>query len=53
MDLANMGDTAGTTNFTIGVSGCTAPTVSAQPIKTVFLGNHVDVNGNLGNSEPQ
>ncbi|MBV8259658.1 MAG: type 1 fimbrial protein, partial [Paraburkholderia sp.] len=35
------GSNAGMTNFTIGVTGCTAPT-SALPIKTVFVGNRVD-----------
>ena len=48
-DLAATGSNAGMTNFTIGVSGCTAQ-ASATPIKTVFVGNQVDSNGNLGNT---
>jgi len=47
--LQAAGSNAGMTNFTIGVTGCTAPT-SALPIKTVFVGNQVDSNGNLGNT---
>jgi len=48
-DLQATGSTAGMTSFTVGVTGCTAPT-SATPIKTVFVGNQVDSNGNLGNT---
>ncbi len=48
--LAAAGATAGTTAFTIGVTGCTAPTTTAQPIKTVFVGNQVTTQGNLGNT---
>ncbi|MEM5328216.1 fimbrial protein [Paraburkholderia sp. JHI2823] len=47
--LAATGSNAGMTTFTIGVTGCTAQ-ASATPIKTVFVGNQVDGNGNLGNT---
>ncbi|CAB3809328.1 hypothetical protein LMG28688_06966 [Paraburkholderia caffeinitolerans] len=47
--LATAGSNAGTTNFTVGVTGCTSQ-ASATPIKTVFVGNQVDNNGNLGNT---
>ncbi|WP_233867629.1 fimbrial protein [Paraburkholderia adhaesiva] len=48
--LAASGDTAGQTSFTIGVSGCMAPTTTAQAIGTVFVGNQVTASGNLGNT---
>ncbi|HEY4803885.1 MAG TPA: type 1 fimbrial protein, partial [Paraburkholderia sp.] len=47
--LSAAGSAAGLTTFTIGVTGCTAQ-ASATPIKTVFVGNQVDSNGNLGNT---
>ncbi|RQH05492.1 fimbrial protein [Paraburkholderia dinghuensis] len=50
MQLAAAGDTAGQTTFTIGVSGCMAPTTTAQAIGTVFVGNQVTSQGNLGNT---
>ncbi|KAG8155459.1 fimbrial protein [Burkholderia catarinensis] len=49
-DLATAGGTAGETRFTIGLSGCTAPTTAARAINTVFVGNQVTTNGNLGNT---
>jgi len=49
-DLATAGGTAGETRFTIGLSGCMAPTTTARAINTVFVGNQVTTNGNLGNT---
>lgn len=49
-DLATAGNTAGETHFTIGLSGCTAPTTAARAINTVFVGNQVTTDGNLGNT---
>ncbi|MEY8174905.1 fimbrial protein [Burkholderia multivorans] len=49
-DLSMAGNTAGQTSFTIGISGCTAPTATARAIDTVFVGNQVTSNGNLGNT---
>ncbi|MDH6153023.1 major type 1 subunit fimbrin (pilin) [Paraburkholderia sp. WSM4179] len=48
--LAAAGATAEPTNFTIGVTGCMAPTTVAQSINTVFVGNQVTASGNLGNT---
>ena len=48
--LTSAGATAGTTSFTVGVSGCVAPTTTTQAIKTVFVGNQVTAAGNLGNT---
>jgi major type 1 subunit fimbrin (pilin) len=47
--LANPGDTAGQTPFTISLSGCTA-SASATAIKTVFVGNNLTANGRMGNT---
>ena len=47
--LNTSGSTAGDTNFTVSVSGCTA-TASATAIKTVFVGNNLTSNGRLGNT---
>ncbi|MGF6852584.1 major type 1 subunit fimbrin (pilin) [Paraburkholderia sp. CI3] len=49
-ELAGAGSTAKQTNFTIGVTGCMAPTTVAQAIDTVFVGNQVTTSGNLGNT---
>lgn len=48
-DLAKSGDTAGLTQFDIAVSGCTG-NASGVSISTVFVGNQVTANGNLGNT---
>ncbi|MCC8391511.1 type 1 fimbrial protein [Paraburkholderia sp. MMS20-SJTR3] len=48
--LATPGDTAGLTTFSIGLSGCMAPTTTAQAASTVFVGNQVTTAGNLGNT---
>lgn len=50
MKLTSAGATAGTTSFTVGVSGCVAPVTTAQAIKTVFVGNQVTPAGNIGNT---
>lgn len=47
--LANSGDTAGQTPFTIGLTGCTA-SGTATAIKTVFVGNNLTANGHMGNT---
>ena len=47
--LAISGDTAGMTNFTVNLTGCTAPS-SATDIKTVFVGNNLTGDGRLGNT---
>ncbi|WP_330985332.1 MULTISPECIES: fimbrial protein [Enterobacterales] len=47
--LASSGMTAGNTNFTINLTGCTAST-SATAIKTVFVGNSLTSNGRMGNT---
>lgn len=49
-ELANSGDTAGPITFDIGLTGCTGSTDSATKISTVFVGNQVTSNGNLGNT---
>ncbi|MCE4072670.1 MULTISPECIES: fimbrial protein [Pseudomonas] len=46
-DLSDANSTAGSTPFTLGVSGCS--TTGAQSIKAKFLGHSVDGNGNLSN----
>lgn len=48
-EVLNTASTAGETPFTIGLSGCS---VSDQPLEimTVFVGNNVTQNGNLGNT---
>ncbi|WP_413283749.1 fimbrial protein [Vibrio sp. MA40-2] len=47
-DLAADGNVAGTTEFNISVSGCTAG--ATGDISTVFVGNQVTTAGNLGNT---
>ncbi|MHA7847497.1 fimbrial protein [Serratia sp. D1N4] len=47
--LANSGDTAGQTPFTISLTGCTA-SGSDTAIKTVFVGNNLTANGRMGNT---
>lgn len=47
--LTTAGTTAGTTNFTIDISGCTAST-SDTAIKTFFVGNNLTSNGRMGNT---
>lgn len=49
-DLTRDGETAGQVTFDIGVSGCTGDTANATKISTVFVGNQVTSNGNLGNT---
>jgi len=49
-DLAASGDTAGPVTFDIGLTGCTGDTTNATKISTVFVGNQVTTNGNLGNT---
>ncbi|RJG14347.1 type 1 fimbrial protein [Pseudomonas cavernicola] len=48
--LAAAGSVVGETPFTLGVTGCVAPTSAAQAIKAVFVGNNVTSSGNLGNT---
>ncbi|NAW70377.1 type 1 fimbrial protein [Vibrio sp. V26_P1S5P106] len=47
--LKEAGATAGQKTFSIGVTGCTAPTTDVQ-VSTVFVGNVVTADGNLGNT---
>jgi major type 1 subunit fimbrin (pilin) len=47
--LATSGATAGDTNFTISLSGCTA-SATETAIKTVFVGNNLTANGRMGNT---
>lgn len=49
-DLAASGDVAGKTSFEIGLSGCTPSTTGTVKISTVFVGNQVTSDGNLGNT---
>lgn len=49
-DLAASGDTAGPVTFDIGLSGCTGSSSAETKISTVFVGNQVTTNGNLGNT---
>ena len=49
-ELANPGDVAGQTVFTLGVTGCTKNDAADTNIKTVFVGNNVTNSGNLGNT---
>ncbi|WP_052285320.1 fimbrial protein [Kluyvera genomosp. 1] len=49
-DLAKSGDTAGDITFDIGVAGCTGNPSTETSISTVFVGNQVTTNGNLGNT---
>lgn len=48
--LATAGTSNGDTTFTVNVTGCTANATSSTAIKTVFAGNNVTSNGNLGNT---
>ncbi|WP_416261021.1 fimbrial protein [Gibbsiella quercinecans] len=48
--LATAGTSNGETTFTVNVTGCTANATSSTAIKTVFAGNNVTSNGNLGNT---
>lgn len=48
--LANSGDAAGQTSFTVGLSGCTGSTTASTEVSTVFIGNNVTANGNLHNT---
>lgn len=47
--LSTPGDTAGQTTFEVGVTGCTGSETGVT-ISTVFVGNQVTVDGNLGNT---
>ncbi|MDA5483441.1 fimbrial protein [Yersinia intermedia] len=47
--LSAIGETAGQTPFTVGLTGCTV-NASATAIKTVFVGNNLTANGRLGNT---
>ena len=49
-ELAKGGDVAGQVTFDIGLTGCTGNTDRATKISTVFVGNQVTSNGNLGNT---
>ncbi|MET2950084.1 fimbrial protein [Vibrio owensii] len=48
--LTNNGDTAGGADFDISISGCTGDVAGVPNISTVFVGNQVTGNGNLGNT---
>lgn len=47
--LSASGNVAGATEFEIGVTGCTGA-LTSTPISTVFAGNLVTTNGNLGST---
>ncbi|WP_310608674.1 fimbrial protein [Buttiauxella brennerae] len=47
--LAIAGDTAGDTEFTLSVSGCTSTETDAA-INTVFVGNNLTSHGRIGNT---
>jgi P pilus assembly protein, pilin FimA len=49
-ELASSGDTAGPVTFDIGLTGCTGDAANSTQISTVFVGNQVTTNGNLGNT---
>lgn len=49
-DLSMAGQTAGDTTFEIGVTGCTGTTTGDVRISTVFVGNLVTNDGNLGST---
>ncbi|WOR89417.1 fimbrial protein [Proteus mirabilis] len=49
-ELKDSRDTAGQVTFDIGLSGCTGNTDKPTKISTVFVGNQVTSNGNLGNT---
>lgn len=48
--LATAGETAGQTTFTIGLTGCTAPQDADVDINTIFVGNNLNTNNRLGNT---
>lgn len=48
-DLNIAGATAGLTNFTVGVTGCT-PSGSTTSINTIFVGNQITASGNMANT---
>ncbi len=48
--MAKGGDVAGQVTFDIGLTGCTGNTDRATKNLTVFVGNQVTSNGNLGNT---
>lgn len=48
--LATAGTATGATTFTVNVTGCTLDDENSTAIKTVFAGNNVTSNGNLGNT---
>ncbi len=48
-ELSSVGSVAGLTTFTVSLTGCQAP-ASATTMGTVFIGNNVTANGNLGNT---
>ncbi|MGC6389849.1 fimbrial protein [Ewingella sp. S1.OA.A_B6] len=47
--LATAGSVAGQTTFDVGVSGCTGSTTVPTPVSSVFVGNNITTEGNLGN----
>lgn len=49
-ELAADGDKAGQISFDVGLSGCTGNVSTETKISTVFVGNQVTANGNLGNT---
>ncbi|EHE2154154.1 type 1 fimbrial protein [Salmonella enterica] len=49
-ELTDQGKTAGSVTFDIGLSGCTGSKGKTTKISTVFVGNQVTSNGNLGNT---
>lgn len=48
--LATAGTATGATTFTVNVTGCTLDDENSTAIKTVFAGNNITSNGNLGNT---
>lgn len=48
-ELSQSGETAGPVTFDIGLTGCTGSATETK-ISTVFVGNQVTSNGNLGNT---
>lgn len=48
-DLSASGQTAGKTDFTVGLTGCTGTSTETK-ISTVFVGNNVSAAGNLSNT---
>ncbi|MCW1833806.1 type 1 fimbrial protein [Pantoea ananatis] len=48
-DLDTSGKTAGKTDFTVGLTGCSGSATTTQ-ISTVFVGNNVSAAGNLTNT---